>query len=113
MPPGPRRLRVDLHGHDVRTALRLATTRVEEAYRNGYDTIELVHGAANVQEPVEDGRGRIKWELRHLVTAGAFDPFCDPGGTWMKSGSVLLRLRRNPRARRDTWSREPPPAHRR
>ena len=48
-----RRLSVDLHGHDVVTALELAIVRVSEAQRNGYEEIELLHGAADVEEPVE------------------------------------------------------------
>src|ERR671932_2088982 len=95
--PAPRRLTVDLHGHDVQGAVRLALTRVAEAYQNGYDAVELIHGSADVERPVEDGRGRIKWELRRLASAGAFDRFCHPERTWLKSASVELTLRRNPR----------------
>ncbi|HEY7201452.1 MAG TPA: hypothetical protein VIC57_14625, partial [Candidatus Dormibacteraeota bacterium] len=54
----------DLHGLDVLTAVRFAVIRVREAYDNGYDEIELLHGSADVRAPVADGRGRIKWELR-------------------------------------------------
>ena len=43
-------------------------SRIAEAYGNGYDSIELIHGAGDVNEPVEEGRGRIKWELRRLGT---------------------------------------------
>jgi hypothetical protein len=102
---------VDLHGHDSRTAVRLALSRVGEAYRNGYESIELVHGAGDVSQPVEEGRGRIKWELRRLAGGGAFDRFAYPDRTWLKSGSIVLYLRRNPRARRNAWADEPPRTH--
>jgi hypothetical protein len=107
MPSSPRKAVVDLHGHDVRTAVRLALNRVAEAYGNGYDSIELIHGAGDVSEPVEEGRGRIKWELRRLAGGGAFDRFAYPERTWLKSGSIELTLRKNPRARRNSWGAEP------
>ena len=49
-------------------------SRIAEAYGNGYDSIELIHGAGDVNEPVEEGRGRIKWELRRLASGGAKTP---------------------------------------
>jgi hypothetical protein len=113
MPARPRQATVDLHGHDSRTAVRLALTRVAEAYSNGYESIELIHGAGDVNEPVEEGRGRIKWELRRLAAGGGFDRFAQPDRTWLKSGSMVLYLRRNPRARRNAWSTEPARTHRR
>ncbi|HEY8760944.1 MAG TPA: hypothetical protein VIP52_08565 [Candidatus Dormibacteraeota bacterium] len=103
---------VDLHGHDVLTAVDLAMDRVQEAYSNGYEAVELLHGAGDVTEPVETGRGRIKWELRKLVEQGSLDGYIDRGRTWLKSGSIVLYLKRNPRARRESWSRDPPRSHR-
>jgi hypothetical protein len=111
MPSSARKAVLDLHGHDVRTAVRLALNRVAEAYGNGYDSIELVHGAGDVTEPVEEGRGRIKWELRRLAAGGAFDRFAYPDRTWLKSGSIELTLRKNPQARRNSWAAEPGRAH--
>lgn len=102
---------VDLHGHDVRTAVRVAMSRVSDAYNNGYDTIELIHGAADVAEPVEEGRGRIKWELRRLVEGGSLDRFIQSDRSWLKDASIVLKLRPNPRARRNSWSNEPPRAY--
>lgn len=107
-----RKLTVDLHGHDVLTALDLARRRVEEAYSNGYGQVELLHGAADVAEPVETGRGRIKWALRTAVEHGELDAYIDRGQTWFKAGSIVLALRRNPRPRREEWGREPPRAYR-
>ena len=111
MSPRIRKTSVDLHGHDVRTAVRLALNRVAEAYNNGYETIELIHGAADVEEPVEEGRGRIKWELRRMAEGGGFDRFAYPDRTWLKTGSLVLTLRPNPRPGRTAWSSEPPRAH--
>ena len=107
-----RTLTVDLHGHDVLTAVDLAADRVREAYSNGYQAVELLHGAGDVTEPVESGRGRIKWALRRIVEEGRFDGYIDRGRTWLKSGSIVLYLRRNPQARRESWSPEPPRSHR-
>jgi hypothetical protein len=111
VPARARKTTVDLHGHDVRTAVRLALNRVAEAYNNGYETIELIHGAGDVAEPVAEGRGRIKWELRRLAQSGGFDRFAYPDRTWLKNGSLVLTLRSNPRPSRTAWSSEPPRAH--
>lgn len=108
-----RTLTVDLHGHDVLTAVDLALRRVGEAHHNGYESVELVHGAADVAAPVETGRGRIKWELRRAARSGLFDRWIDPTRTWEKAGSLVLYLRANPHARPESWSREPPRRHRR
>lgn len=108
-----RTLTVDLHGHDVLTAVDFALRRVAEAHNNGYESIELVHGAADVEEAVTEGRGRIKWELRRAARGGLFSRWIDPARTWEKAGSLVLYLKPNPRARPESWSREPPRRHRR
>ena len=107
MPKKQRTLSVDLHGHDVLTATHLALRRVAEAYNNGYDAVELVHGAADVEEEVTDGRGRIKWELRRMVRQGVFDSYAVRDQAWLKAGSIVLPLKRQSRARRESWSDEP------
>lgn len=107
-----RTLPVDLHGHDVLTAVDLARQRVKEAYDNGYQAVELLHGAGDVTAPVETGRGRIKWALRRMVEDGELDGFITTGRTWLKAGSIVLYLRPNPRARRERWAPEPPRTHR-
>lgn len=98
---------VDLHGYDVLGALELAELRVQEAFENGYATVELLHGAGDVAEPVEKGRGRIKWALRRLVEEGRFYGYCLPDRTWLKAGSIVLYLKPNPRPRREIWAPEP------
>jgi hypothetical protein len=108
-----RTVRVDMHGHDVLTALDLAIRRVAEAQRNGYHSVELVHGAADVEEPVEEGRGRIKWELRRMASAGRFNHWIDPARTWVKASSLVFYLLPNGRARREWWSSEPQHRHHR
>jgi hypothetical protein len=85
---------------------------VGEAYGFGYESIELVHGAGDVAEPVEEGRGRIKWALRQMVERGELDRFIDRGRTWFKAGSIVLYLKRNPKPRREQWSEEPPRRYR-
>lgn len=111
VPRPARRLTVDLHGYDVLSALDLAVARVEDAYRNGYDEVELLHGAADVQDPVEEGRGRIKWELRRLADSGRFDAWADRRHTWPKSSSLVLKLKPNPAARSEQWRATPRRRH--
>ena len=108
-----RTLRVDLHGHDVVTALELSAIRVREAQTNGWEAVELVHGAADVEKPVPEGRGRIKWELRSMVERGRFDRWIDRSRTWEKAGSLVLYLRPNGRPARERWSGEPSRRYRR
>ena len=111
MPRPARRLTVDLHGYDVMSALDLAVRSVEDAYRNGYQEIELLHGAGDVHAPVEVGRGRIKWELRHLHDAGRFDLWIERPRSWPKTTSLVLKLRANPSARREHWRPSPQRRH--
>jgi hypothetical protein len=103
----------DMHGMDVLTAVRLAVTRTREAYENGYDEIEFQHGAGDVREPVAEGRGRIKWELRRLLDTGRLDAWCRREDSWTRATSLVVALRRNPHPRRETWSPAPPAIHRR
>lgn len=102
-----RTLRVDLHGHDVMTALQVSAMRVREAQANGWEAVELVHGAADVGAPVTEGRGRIKWELRRMAATGRFDRWIDRSRTWEKAGSLVLYLKPNGRPGRERWSGEP------
>jgi len=97
----------DLHGLDVLTAVRFAVTRVREAYENGYDEIELLHGAPDVRTPVSGGRGRIKWELRELLDRGRLDTWCRRDDCWPRAASLVVALRSNPRPRRETWTPAP------
>jgi hypothetical protein len=109
-----RRRREDLHGFDVLTAVDFAMLRVREAYENGYDEIEFLHGAAGVEErPAMEGRGRIKWELRTLLDSGRFDRWASRERSWPKAASLLVALRPNPRPRPERWSPAPQRAHRR
>jgi hypothetical protein len=113
MARSPRTLRVDLHGHDVVTALELSAIRVREAQANGWEAVELVHGAADVEEPVSEGRGRIKWELRRMAAGGRFDRWIDRTRTWEKAGSLVLYLKPNGRPGPARWSGEPSRRYRR
>lgn len=89
------------------TALEISAMRVREAQANGWEAVELVHGAADVTKPVDEGRGRIKWELRHMAQSGRFDRWIDRGRTWEKAGSLVLYLKPNGRPTRERWSGEP------
>lgn len=111
MPRLARRITVDLHGFDVLSAVDTAVARVEDAYRNGYDEVELLHGAADVQSPVEEGRGRIKWELRRMFESGRFDGWVDRRHSWPRASSLVLKLKANPRPRSEHWRPEPQRRH--
>lgn len=108
-----RRRREDLHGFDVMTAVDFAIARTQEAWENGYDEIEFLHGAADVEERVEGGRGRIKWELRHLLESGRLDRWASREGSWPKASALVLALKPNPRPRPERWGAAPRRAHRR
>jgi hypothetical protein len=114
-PPGRARVRrVDLHGYDVLAATEYALTAVAEGYENGYQFVELLHGAADVTEPVEagGGRGGIKWELRRMLERGQFDGFCRGRGEHAQmEGMLRLALRPNPQPRPEEWSPPPPARH--
>jgi hypothetical protein len=106
--------RVDLHCFDVMGATEFAITSVREAYLNGYQYVELLHGAADVTERVEPGAGRggIKWKLRTMLDHGQFDAFCRGRGEHqVMEGMVRLALRPNPQARGEAWSSPPPRRH--
>jgi len=108
-----RRRLEDLHGFDALTAVQFTITRVREAYENGYDEIEFRHGAADVRQQVGDGRGRIKWALRELLSSGRLDRWAQADASWPRAASVVFALRRNPQPRREAWSAAPRRAHRR
>ena len=106
-PRGPRVRRVDLHGFDVVGAVEYASRAVGDAYANGYSAIELLHGAADVTEPVHpgEGRGAIKWELRRMLEGGEF---AEVAGSELMEGLMRLQLKPNPRPRPERWSAPPP-----
>ena len=102
-----RRRLEDLHGFDTRAAVDFAMTRITEAYKNGFDEIELMHGAADVRQRPDEGRGKIKWALRDLLDSGRLDPWVNRRDSWPRESSMVLSLRRNPRPRSEFWT--PPP----
>ena len=97
----------DLHGYDTRTAVQLALTRVAEAFQNGYDEIEFLHGAADVRERPAEGRGQIKWALRDLLDGGSLDRWTSRRDCWPRESSLVVALKRNPRPRHESWSPSP------
>jgi len=102
-----RRRLEDLHGFDTRTAVEFAMRRISEAYANGYDEIELTHGAADVRDRPDEGRGKIKWALRDLLDSGRLDQWANRRDSWPRESSMVIALLRNPRPRSEFWS--PPP----
>ena len=107
-----RSYRLDLHGYDVLGAAEVCLLVLREAYANGYEAVELVHGAADVRDPVGagEGRGAIKWKLRRMLDNGEFNVYV--GAAERGEGVLKLRLRRNPQPRSESWPDLPPPRHR-
>jgi hypothetical protein len=85
---------------------------VQEAYANGYQSVEIVHGARDVTSHVAAGAGRgaIKWELRAMLERGEFDGFVD--SSEVLEASLRLGLKPNPRPRAERWTEPPPPSRR-
>jgi hypothetical protein len=108
--PEPRRRaagrvrRLDLHGYDVLTALDLARLTVEEAYANGYQAVEILHGARDVTSRVSggDGRGGIKWGLRGMLERGEFNALV--ASSQVMEGSLRLELKPNSQPRAERWT---------
>ncbi len=92
------------------TACDVALQFTREAYANGYQSIELVHGSRDVAEPVAggEGRGGIKWELRRMFERGQFDAFSRRQDSHLMDGSMTLALRANPQPRSERWPQMPP-----
>jgi len=100
--------RVDLHGFDVLNATDYAVRAVADAFANGYAYVELLHGAADVTEPVRpgEGRGAIKWELRRMLEAKELGEHVV--SSELMEGLMRLKLKPNPRPRPERWSAPPP-----
>ena len=47
-----------------------------------------------------------------MVRRGEFDAFVERDRTWLKAGSIVLYLKRNPQASREQWGKEPPKRYR-
>ncbi len=94
----------------MRTAIEVAARAVEDAYANGYEAVEILHGARDVVSHVAagEGRGAIKWELRSMLERGEFNAHV--ASSEVMEASLRLRLRRNPRPRPERWSQPPPPS---
>jgi dsDNA-specific endonuclease/ATPase MutS2 len=114
--PGPRtssRVRpVDVHGYDVLTAIEIVRAAIRDGYANGYEAVEILHGARDVTSHVApgEGRGAIKSELRAMLDRGEFGP--SVASAEVMEGSLRLRLRANPKPRPERWSSPPPPSRR-
>jgi hypothetical protein len=111
--PEPRRRsagrvrRLDLHGYDVLTALDLARLTVEEAYANGYQAVEILHGARDVTSHVAggEGRGGIKWGLRGMLERGEFKALV--ASSQVMEASLRLELKPNPQPQTERWTNSP------
>jgi hypothetical protein len=103
---------VDVHGYDVLTAIDVVRLALREAHANGYDVLEILHGARDVSSHVAagEGRGAIKWELRGMLERGEFS--AQAASAEAMEGSLRLRLRPNPKPRPERWTAPPPPSRR-
>jgi DNA-nicking Smr family endonuclease len=105
---GGRSYSLDLHGFDVLGAVDATRLVVRDAYANGYDAVEVLHGAADVIDPVGagEGRGAIKFKLRRMYDQGEFNAYV--ASAEKGEGRLVLRLKRNPQPRSEQWSSLPP-----
>jgi hypothetical protein len=111
--PEPRRRatgrvrQLDLHGYDVLTALDLARLTVAEAFANGYQAVDILHGARDVTSHVAggEGRGGIKWGLRGMLDRGEFNALV--ASSQVMEGRLRLELKPNPRPRAERWTAPP------
>jgi hypothetical protein len=83
---------------------------VSEAYANGYQAVEILHGARDVTSHVAggEGRGGIKWGLRGMLERGEFN--AQVASSQVMEGSLRLELKPNPKPRAERWT--PPPSAR-
>ena len=81
-----------------------------EAYANGYQAVEILHGARDVTSHVTggEGRGGIKWGLRGMLERGEFNALV--ASSQVMEGSLRLELKPNPKPRAERWT--PPPSAR-
>src|SRR5262245_53893319 len=85
---------LDLHGYSVRQGLAVAGLAVEEAYRRGLKTVELIHGYSTSHG--WRSASTLKWALGGAVRRGEFLEWA-----WnrrsrqhvFKQGSMILALK--------------------
>jgi hypothetical protein len=90
---------LDLHGYPVWQAVELAEKAIEEARRQGYRFIQLIHGAPDIthwRTAWIMNRGGIKWALRGALSRGDWND--DVYGRRsrrhrVEAGSMTLALR--------------------
>ena len=93
-------------------AVDLVRLAVQEAYANGYEAVEVLHGARDVTSHVGagEGRGAIKWELRGMLDRGEFSAVV--ASSEAIEGSLRLRLLANPKPQPERWTLPTPPSRR-
>jgi hypothetical protein len=96
---------------------------VQAAWEHGYDTVEFVHGAADVaargsighDDPDVEGRGTIKFILRQRLFRNRWRRWAEPfrdGNHTVEEGRMLIALLANPKPRPGAgWPVVPPPAY--
>jgi hypothetical protein len=90
---------VDLHGLSVYEAIETTYDAIQQAWKDGYELITLIHGAPDVRHHMTAsilGRGGIKWALRGLLARGEYNEFAYGRRSrrhFIEGGSMTLALR--------------------
>lgn len=90
---------LDLHGYPVREAVELADETLRTAHGTGFQFVQLIHGAPDIQHKMTAqvlGRGGIKWELRGCLARGDWDSWVYPRRSAkhrIGDGSMILAIK--------------------
>lgn len=94
---GRKYLVVDLHGYDWLTGAAVGAEAVKQAWRRGFERVELIHGRSTSRG---FGRsGTIKWGLRGLLSRGVLIDYAYYRRSTkhrLQDGSMELALKPNP-----------------
>lgn len=90
---------IDLHGYPTWQAIELATASIKEAFENGDERIEIIHGSPDVRHHMHvqiQRRGSIKWAIRGLLNRGELNDWVFPRRSrkhQIYDGSMILKIR--------------------
>ena len=88
---------VDLHGYSYMVGVVVGAAAIEEAWRRGFRTVELIHGKSTSRG--FERSGTIKWGLRGLLSRGRLGEYTYYRGSVkhdIGDGSMTLGLKPNP-----------------
>ncbi len=106
---------VDLHGYSEDTALDVADRMVAEAFRQGYEWVRFIHGAAAMRSQLKAlnrGEGVIKFALRQRL-ARQWRPYMRTkrsSAHQVADAFIVVAIRKNPDRELRTGLGSVPPA---